>query len=293
MTVTVEETLRPFGAIVKGWVPAEPLGQSTVNEIKKALAKFHVLILRGHLSPTDGQLVNFAQHFGELIRGSAYFGDNQEYPEILRVNNLKDKQGYPLGTGGAEACDWHSDYTYMKRHGVISFLDAVTVPNSGGQTYFANTYSVVESLEQRELCTLADLTAYHDTLAADRNVRVDEARKKVARAGTALPVKPNASHPMIISNPDTGRDALFVSPMLTRYIRGISSEESHALLENLFESITRAENVYGHEWEAGDLVMWDNIGLIHRRDAFDPHEIRVMRQLTTLSTEPKPSHQAT
>jgi len=285
MKLTITPMQEPFGALVSGWNSAEVLTANDVKSIREALATFSILVFRGHSSPTDEQLVGFAKSFGELIEGSGFFGDSQRFPEILRVNNLKSKDGFPLGTGGSEACDWHADYSFMPRCGLISFLDAVQTPASGGRTYFANTHTVLESLPDAERKRFSKLAAYHDTLAADRNIRVEEAKKKTARAGTELPVKPKATHPLIMSNPDTGREALYVNPMLTRYVEGLSAAESHVLLEHLFERITRADNVYGHDWQEGDLVMWDNISLIHRRDSFDPHETRSMRQLTTLLPE--------
>lgn len=281
MSMIFEPLGQPFGAIGRGWNPAAALSAEDKDSILKALTDYQVLIFRGHHSPTDAQLAGFARHFGELIKGSVFFGDNQNFPEILRVNNLKDEKGFPLGTGGAEACDWHSDYSYLPRHGVISFLDAIQVPPTGGCTYFASTYNALESLPDREQQRLSGMTAYHDTLAADRNIRVEEAKQKETRA--EVPKKPSARHPLLISNPDTGRQALYISPMLTRFVDGLSAEENHRFLEEMYARITNPDNVYGHDWQAGDLVMWDNIGLIHRRDGFDPHDTRSMRQLTTLS----------
>ncbi|MCC7414407.1 MAG: TauD/TfdA family dioxygenase [Gammaproteobacteria bacterium] len=98
----------PFGAEVRGWsAEREPDGDA-VATIRAALARHVLLVFRGHRSPTDADLVRFARHFGDLIRGARYFGDREGPPEILPVNNLRDAEGYPLGTGGSEACDWHS-----------------------------------------------------------------------------------------------------------------------------------------------------------------------------------------
>lgn len=282
MALKIDRSLNPFGAVVTGWNPSFTLADKDVEEIRNLLAEFQLLVFRGQTSPSDSELVAFCQNFGELIQGSSYFGDNQSFPEILRVTNLKDERGFPIGTGGAEACDWHADYAYMQQFGAISFLDALRVPARGGRTYFANSYKALESLGDEERARLGKLSAYHDTLAADRNIRVEEARTKASRDGAVIPEKPSASHSVVIRNPATGRDALFINPMLTRYINEMSAQASHSTLERLFSRITADDNVYAHDWHVGDLVVWDNIGLVHRRDGFDPHETRSMRQLTTL-----------
>ena len=272
----------PLGAHVFNWDFSQRLSDREVVEIKQQLAKHSVLVFRDHQSLDDDQLVAFAASFGPLIEGAAFFGESGSHPQILRVNNLRGKNGQALGTGGAEACDWHSDYSYLQSCGVISFLDAQIVPPVGGTTYFASTYTVFEHLDSEERKEISEFSCFHDTLAADRNIRVEEATEKQTHLGDKIVAKPSATHPMVMTHPDTGREALYVNPMLTRYVRGLSAEKSHEILERLFYMTTRGENIYAHQWQAGDLVMWDNIGIIHRRDGFDPHEKRSMRQLTTL-----------
>lgn len=279
---TVAVPKSTLGAHVLAWDFSVALTREQCQEIKQQLAHYGVLIFREHEAPDDDQLVAFAASFGSLIEGAAFFGEGGSHPNILRVNNLRNESGLPLGVGGAEACDWHSDYAYLPTCGVTSFLDAQIVPPTGGVTYFASTYTALDSIDKQERDDLAKLYCYHDTLAADRNIRVEEASEKQERLGDEIVAKPNALHPLVMSHPDTGRKGLYVNPMLTRYIKDIGASESHRLLERFYALIMRDQNIYAHRWQAGDLVMWDNIGLIHRRDCFDPHETRSMRQLTTL-----------
>ena len=70
--------------------------------------------------------------------------------------------------------------------------------------------------------------------------------------------------------------------MLTRYIKDVSAEESHRVLEEIFAEAIRPERIYKHSWRKGDMVVWDTIGTVHRRDSFPSNEIRDMRQMSTL-----------
>ena len=63
-------------------------------------------------------------------------------------------------------------------------------------------------------------------------------------------------------------------------------DESDELLKELSAHSTKPDYVYAHEWQVGDMVMFDTLGTLHRRDAWDPSERRVMRQLSTLWTPP-------
>ncbi len=86
---------------------------------------------------------------------------------------------------------------------------------------------------------------------------------------------------MVVRHPDTGGEILYVSRGITRQIVGMARPESSALLKELHLHATRPERVYAHEWELGDLVMFDALGTLHRRDSWDPTQRRLMRQLST------------
>jgi len=97
---------------------------------------------------------------------------------------------------------------------------------------------------------------------------------------------PEAEHSMVLRHPDSGREILYVSKGITRHIVGIPKDESDDLLGELTAESTRPEYVYAHTWKLGDLVVFDTLGTLHRRDAWNPNERRVMRQLSTLWTPP-------
>lgn len=74
---------------------------------------------------------------------------------------------------------------------------------------------------------------------------------------------------------------LYVSRGITRSIIGMERADSSALLKQLHLHATRPEQVYAHDWEVGDLIMFDTLGTMHRRDSWDPTQRRLMRQLST------------
>jgi taurine dioxygenase len=88
--------------------------------------------------------------------------------------------------------------------------------------------------------------------------------------------------PVVITHPVSGRKALYVNPLITARIEGMSREDSDELLEKLFEFQDREEIIYEHVWRPGDLVMWDNWCSCHARTDFPAAEIRLMRRCTIL-----------
>ena len=96
---------------------------------------------------------------------------------------------------------------------------------------------------------------------------------------------PGARHPVILRHPETGRDALYLGRRTNGYVQDLPVGESEALLDLLWAECTRPELVYRHQWRIGDVLMWDNRCVIHRRDAFDPDSRRIMHR-TQINARP-------
>lgn len=304
MMLEIKPLDAPLGALVHGWNPQAELSPIDEGLIRQALQDWQVLIFRGQSQPTDAELVRFAYRFGNLIKGSEWFGDIDPVAEILRVNNLVGDDKVPIGTGASASLEWHADYSYVPTVGKESFLEAVEVPSKNGpQTCFCSQYSAFERLPRALAEKLRSLYALHnisDYTARSETVLVDDVpriaddfregfiakRERNKQLGVSAPEIPEAVHPVVFRHPDTGREILYVSRGITRHIVGMPKDESDDLLQQLSEHSTRPEFVYSHDWEVGDMIVFDTLGTLHRRDAWDPSERRVMRQLSTLWTPP-------
>jgi taurine dioxygenase/pentalenolactone F synthase len=298
MTLEIRPLAEPLGAIVHGWNPTAELSSQDRADILQSLRQYQVLVFRAHDQPSDIELVQFARNFGDLVKGSEWFGDIGEHAEILPVNNLFDGEGVPMGTGGSAALEWHTDYSYVSTVGKESFLEASELPASAPQTCFCSQYVALETLPRKTVDMLRPLRAFHSIgyIAAEkpeqdsagssaRNELREGFRAKKARnekLGLKRPRIPEAEHPVIVRHPDSGREILYVNPGITRHIVGMPRDESDALLKELHVHSTRASSVYAHDWQLGDMVVFDTLGTLHRRDAWDPAERRAMRQLSTL-----------
>lgn len=108
---------------------------------------------------------------------------------------------------------------------------------------------------------------------------------KIARnesLGLTHPPTPEAEHPVILRHPDSGREILYVSPGIPKYIIVMREDESDDLLKQLHTHSTRPSLVYSHDWHVGDMIMSDTPGTLLRRDSWNRDERGVMRQLSTL-----------
>jgi alpha-ketoglutarate-dependent taurine dioxygenase len=199
------------------------------------------------------------------------------------VTNIRGKDGDRLGVEGATNLEWHADYSYVATPAKTSFLNAVELPAEPPRTYFTDMYEAYATLDPGLRARLSGLRATHSI--ADYMTEPDkDFAAKIERdeaAGIDRPDIPEAEHPVVVRHPDTGDEILYVSRGITRRIVGMERAESSALLKQLHLHATQPDRVYGHDWEVGDLIMFDTLGTMHRRDAWDPTERRLMRQLST------------
>ena len=122
---------------------------------------------------------------------------------------------------------------------------------------FANMCAAYDALSPTMQEMISDLHAVHDHSHTARGASSGNqmGEERLAQA---------AEHPVVTTNPGSGREALFINPGFTARIVGLEPSESVALLDFLIRHSTRAEFVYRHRWRVGDLVVWDNRCIMHQ-----------------------------
>jgi taurine dioxygenase len=275
--LVVEPLAAPFGAVVGGLVFSDETSPGTVAEVEQAIGQYQVLVFRGQTPPTDAQLAEFTGHFGvRNVKTSAQMEfTRQGFPEIVLISNVVEN-GKPIGTIGNQPLEWHADLAHSHQNVRFGFLDAVEVPHEGGETIFASGYAALESLSPAERERIADLEVYHI------GPRAEYPKPGEALAADAVPMK----RPVVVTNPTTGRRALFLSQLRGgsshRAVDPSRADEVAALTAHL----TSPRFVYQHHWHVGDLVMWDQIGMLHARNPLPP-ERRILRQVTVKVADPE------
>jgi taurine dioxygenase len=235
----------------------------------------HLVILVRGQQLTDDDLIAFSRQFGELDwapiqETGRRFVDG--HPEIYVVSNVIEN-GVPIGSLGAGEAVWHTDMSYLEDPPKASMLYALEVPPAGGNTYFCNMYRAYEDLPATLKTRIAGLSIKHDATYNSGGY--------VRQGATAIddPVaSPGVYHPLVCRHPETGRQALYLGRRRNAYIATLPVSESEALLDELWTFASRPEIAWAHEWQVGDLVLWDNRCTMHRRDPFDEHTRRTMHR---------------
>lgn len=267
-----------FAFEVRGLSLWEPLDAAAVAHLSELWSGQGVLLFRRQ-SLSEAELVAFSRRFGEpdiIVRTDW----QSATPEVVQISNMKDAAGRSIGGLGAGELGWHTDQSYVTDPATGSVLYMIEMPRDGGKTYWANLQLAHEALPPATRARIEGLNVVYDYLARqstydDEPEMSDELRRKT----------PPVSHPLVNVHPITGRKSLYLDPTTAVGIDGMSEEAGRALLESLNEHATRPEFVYAHDWQVGDVLMWDNGFLLHRRDPFDAAQNRLLKR-TTLRLSP-------
>ena len=253
---------------------SQPLDDVSIAAIAEAWNENLVLRFRNqHLS--DADLIRFSSYFGELDPpGPNPYGVTflPEFPEINVISNVKDEVGVPIGNLGDGEAVWHADMTYIDNPPEAGILYALEVPVGQGDTYFANMVAAYNDLPSDLRVAIEGKTLIHD--AAHNSAGM---LRKGYEEIKDVKLTPGARHPLAYED-QHGRVSLFLGRRPHAYIVGMEESDSDSLLDALWAHATRPKYSWHNEWQKGDLVMWQNRMVMHRRDAFDPSTRRVMHR---------------
>jgi taurine dioxygenase len=274
MTISVRNLDAALGAEVGGIDLSGPLAQDDVKAIEEVWRDRLVVVFhRQELS--DPQLIAFSRNFGELDPpGPNPYGEpfNKEHPELNVISNVVEN-GKPIGNLGDGEAVWHADMTYVDVPPKAAMLHSLEIPPTGGNTYFANMFAAYETLPADLKTATAGKIAVHDASTNSAGM-LRKGYKKVTDVRDVV----GARHPLIRTDPGTGRKALFLGRRPNAYVLGLDVPDSEALLDALWAHATQPRFAMCHEWKVGDLLMWNNLSVLHRRDPFDPRSRRIMHR---------------
>ncbi|MEL0003558.1 MAG: TauD/TfdA family dioxygenase, partial [Rhodospirillales bacterium] len=268
MTFRITPLSDALGSEVVGVDFSKPVSVSDFQRIQSELTDRLVLVVRDQ-NLTPAQLVATVQMFGEIMPQHLSEMLMPEHPDIAVLDSRNVQPGpdgriMPVGSRA-----WHTDHTNHAMPPKFTVLYAVSLPQTGGDTSFANmqrAYARLTDNERKELVNLRTLNKIED------HSYVSDADR--SRFGE------RQSHPLIRTHPDTGRKGIYLHPGKTESIEGMTPEDSRVFVDQLLDKTIGPEVIYRHHWLTGDLIIWDNRGVSHRAHAdYDLSAGRVMHRV--------------
>lgn len=272
--IKIQKLADALGAEVSGVDVSKPISQDDLQQILAAWKEHLVLRFRGQ-ELTDPQLLEISKNFGEIdppgpnSYGKPFLAD---FPDINVISNIKVGDQPVGGLGDGEAV-WHADMTYIETPPKASFLHALEIPETGGNTAWGNMYLAYEALPTNLKNEIKGRKAIHDATYNSAGM-IRKGMKDVTDPREA----PGAHHPLVAKHPESGLPCLFLGRRRNSYILGMDLDASNQLLDELWAHIDNPEFTFTQVWQLHDLILWDNRCTLHRRDSFDPQSRRLMHR---------------
>ena len=269
----------PLGARIEGLDRSHAGQPETATLLNRALAE-HLLVVVSGERMTPPQTLAFAKAFGiprtQLLR----YKHSGDVPEVSVMVSTLMADGTTDKTA-IRAEDWHTDDSYFAVPAKATLLHGIEIPSRGGSTWFCNMHSVYEALP-------ATLRQRIDGRRAIHGYDTPRARNRPsARTPQEIAETPDVEHPLVRTHPETGRKALYLNPNRLDRIVGLERAESDALLDALACEARKPQHHFGHVWQAGDIVIWDNRATMHRVMIDYPMgEARIMQRVLIEGDKP-------
>jgi alpha-ketoglutarate-dependent 2,4-dichlorophenoxyacetate dioxygenase len=280
-----------FAGVVSGIDLTRRLADAEVAAIHAGMNRFGVLVFHEQRLEDESQIA-FSRQLGPLEHATGDIQAPHERRVSIDLNDISnlDKHGELLPRDdrrrlfGLGNMLWHSDSSFKEVPAKYSLLSARKIPQSGGNTEFADMRAAYDALDDATKREVHGLICSHSQLFSRGILGFDDFTP--AEREKWAPVRQR----LVRRHPNTGRLSLYLASHAGG-IEGWPVPEARSFLRDLTEHATQREFVYAHVWQQWDLVMWDNRVTMHRARRYDPLQVRDMRR-TTLTNEVSSLQQA-
>jgi taurine dioxygenase len=275
-----------LGATVMDLDLAQPLTQAAFDGIVQSLGAFGVVRFPRQ-TLTAQQLKDFSARFGKLEVNVAGAYQEPGIPEVMVLSNIV-QNGKPIGLPDAGQ-GWHTDMSYSRMIAFANVLYGIEIPHRDGKplgdTEFSNMHAAYEDLPADLKRRLDGMTVLHDFNKFWEMMRREKGSTRPPLTEAQRKAKPPVSHPIFLTHPITGRKVLYANPGYSMRINELPEKESAETLEFLLAHQLQPKYRYAFHWQAGDVLMWENIGTIHNAVAdYGPDEHRLIKRCQVMAT---------
>ena len=269
MNGTVTPIKPEIGVEITGRSSPEFVDSAVAEEAQALLDAHGVVVYRGaHID--DDDLIAFSHLLGPVHIWPNNAPDRRELGIVSLDPTVAKNAAVQRGT-----FNWHIDGTMADHPHRITLLSCIEAANDGtGDTEFANTYAAYDALSDDEKDEIDDLVVHYSYMNRTHLDHPNLTREALA----GYEKFPPRDRPLVWTH-RTGRKSMLLGSTASNVIEW-PQERGEALLERLLEWSTQPRFTMRHHWERGDLVMWDNTGVLHRAHPYEPESGRLMHRTT-------------
>ena len=253
---------------------SKPLSEADLNSIHSLWVKNSVAIFPDQKLSHDAYN-DFAMQFGAFGK-EPFLTTMKTQMHIVELRRKATEEASHFGGS------WHSDWSFQSSPPSATMLHSKIVPPFGGDTLFTNSALAYDDLSAELKAKVEDLNGIHSAKLpyADDGFYALEGKERTMKIKSSKSANKQHLHPVVREHKDTERKSLFVNPVYTVGIEGMTDMEAYTFLSEIFEHMTQDKYIYRHQWDADMLIMWDNRSVMHMAEGgYDGYE-RLMHRIT-------------
>jgi taurine dioxygenase len=249
-----------FGAEIRG-LNVETASDGEISELRNLLLEHEVIFIKGCEILGPQAYRTFSERFWgtlvhpfssiEVLPGITSFQPYQDFPEITGIYHGKNNKG--------NLNEWHSDLNWLSKPSFGAILQAIQVPEHGGDTIWASMTRAFDEMPATLKGRCEGRSAYHDFTQIYRGIFKDN-HAALAEAQRRFPA---IKHPIFMTHPKTGKTTVFVNRVSTTHIDDLALDESKVILEEVYRWVSKPELQVRYTWEQGDIAVWDGLATQH------------------------------
>lgn len=253
---------------------SKPLNKADLNSIHSLWVKNSVAIFPNQKLSHDAYN-DFAMQFGAFGK-EPFLTTMKTQMHIVELRRKATEEASHFGGS------WHSDWSFQSSPPSATMLHSKIVPPFGGDTLFTNSALAYDDLSADLKAKVEGLNGIHSAKLpyADDGFYALEGKERTMQIKSSKSANKQHLHPVVREHKDTKRKSLFVNPVYTVGIEGMTDMEAFTFLSEIFEHMTQDKYIYRHRWDTDMLIMWDNRSVMHMAEGgYDGYE-RLMHRIT-------------
>ncbi|MFF2080844.1 TauD/TfdA family dioxygenase [Kitasatospora sp. NPDC058162] len=240
--------LRPFGRVVEAPGGDARISDIPVDELARWTHESRVLVLRGFRLLETQEFADYCRLWGEVLKW--------EPGEVIDLVVEENPRNYLFADGDVP---FHWDGAFVEADPRYFFFQCLeATPGVGGETVFSDT-------------TAAYRDADSDLRDVWSRISITYTTEKMVHYGGEITERLVAQHPStgvpVLRFAEPLDPAVYKNPVQAA-VHGIDGAMAEEFLASMAERLHRPEYCYAHDWRKGDIVIADNIALVHGRNAF-------------------------
>ncbi len=256
-----------------------PVTPEIQHVLTQAFTAHSVLVIRGQRL-TPAHLLSAATMFGPLFD---QHNPRFAIPDCPQIHYISNQDRFSDGTRYIPGEGWHTDHSNDARPPKATILHAVTLPERGGDTQFANmaaAYAALPAATQARIAGCVAIHVYQSSHSARKLMALPDSGNE--RVSSAM------LHPLVRTHPETMRKSIYLNPIRIEGIVGMDHKQALPLMDELLAHSTQDTFQYRHKWRDGDLVLWDNRCLLHKANGdYDMNQTRYLYRVMLQGDVPR------